>query len=73
MRNVLCTVISGATAAAIKTAFETWRNAFEGVGNLDRAEVVCCTMFGTTDLIVFYYLEHKPKIQATFSKHGSKT
>ena len=54
--NIECTVISGASAAAIKIAFDLWRNQFEPHGNKGKSIVVSCAMFGATDLIVFYYL-----------------
>ena len=54
--NVECVIISGATAAAIKIAFDTWREQWYPFGNKQRAIVISCTMFGVTDLIVFYYL-----------------
>lgn len=72
MRNVECVVISGVTAAAIKTGFDAWRNAFVPFGNLEKAEVISCAMFGVTDLIVFYYLETSSPVPK-FSELGSKT
>jgi len=56
--NVECQIIPGATANAIKTAFDTWRNSFEAFGNKTKLTVISCTMFGVTDLIVFYYLKN---------------
>ena len=54
--NVECVIISGATAAAIKIAFDLWRGQWYAMGNKQRATVVSATMFGATDLIVFYYV-----------------
>jgi hypothetical protein len=53
--NVECVIISGVTAAAIKIAFDTWRDQWVSRGNSERAVVVSATMFGVTDLIVFYF------------------
>ena len=53
--NVECVIISGATAAAIKIAFDIWRDQWLARGNKQRAVVVNATMFGNTDLIVFYF------------------
>lgn len=54
--NVECVIISGATAAAIKIAFDLWRGQWYPFGKRQRATVISATMFGVTDLIVFYYL-----------------
>jgi len=54
--NVECVIISGATAAAIKIEFDLWREQWFPFGNHQRANVVSATMFGVTDLIVFYYV-----------------
>lgn len=55
--NVECAIISGATAKAIKIAFDAWRLQWQSQGNHEKATVVSCTMFGVTDLIVFYFRE----------------
>jgi hypothetical protein len=48
-----CIVFTAATAAAIKLAYDVW---YEGeIGNgRDVPVVISATMFGVTDLIVFY-------------------
>ena len=57
--NVECQIIPGATAAAIQIAFDAWRQQWEARGNKKKATVIGCTMFGVTDLIIFYYVEDK--------------
>jgi len=57
--NVECKIIPGVTAATIKNDFDTWRNSFETYGNKKKLTVISCTMFGVTDLIVFYYLNNE--------------
>jgi len=54
--NVECVIITGATAAAIKINFDLWREQWFAQGNRKRATVVSASMFGATDLIVFYYV-----------------
>jgi len=54
--NVKCVILTGANALEIKTAFDLWREQWFPLGNKQRATVVSATMFGLTDLIVFYYV-----------------
>jgi len=58
-KKYLCTIISGATAAAIKTAFDTWYNSGDEYGNTNYPVIVSTSMFGVTDLIVIYYIENE--------------
>jgi hypothetical protein len=53
--NVECVVISGASAAAIKIAFDNWRDQWKAKGNKQNTIVISASMFAATDLIVFYY------------------
>lgn len=53
--HVECVVISGATANAIKTAFDQWYQRGEPFGNWNEKVVISVTMFGVTDLLVFYW------------------
>lgn len=72
MKNVECVVISGASAAAIKTGFDAWREKFLPLGQTKKAEVISCAMFGATDLIVFYCID-QGKPRPKFSELGGKT
>lgn len=55
--NVECAIITGATAAAIKTAFDIWKNTTPPFRPEKKKIVISCAMFGVTDLIVFYYVQ----------------
>jgi len=58
--NIECQIITGATAAAIKTAFDTWKQSFATIFQHSRRPIiVSISMFSVTDLIVFYYIPEK--------------
>lgn len=52
-------IITGATAAAIKTAFDNWYLRGQEFNSIKYPVIVSATMFGVTDLIVIYYLENE--------------
>jgi len=54
--QVECVVLDGITADAIKTAFDDWNRLFWPYGNDKKKVVLSATMFGVTNLIVFYYV-----------------
>jgi hypothetical protein len=57
-----CAVITGATADAMKTAFDLWNRGGESFSaGMDRKVIVCTTLFDATHLLVFYYVPPKGK------------
>lgn len=53
---VECVILTGASAEAIKDAFDAWNRQFWPFGNQKKKMIVSCTMFGVSALIVFYYV-----------------
>jgi hypothetical protein len=54
-KTVLCEVIEGITADAMRLAFDTWNVGGEATGRKSKKMIVSVVLFDATHLLVFYY------------------
>lgn len=56
-QNYECAIISGATAALMREAFNEWNRGFEAMtSDAKRKVIVTAVMYDATTMLVFYYV-----------------